>query len=95
MRYISWVFRVLIFVLSFGFVLKNTDPAVVRFYLGTSWEAPMAVILLAAFAAGAAAGATAWALYFHRQRQEILKLRKEIRSRPAGSEILGPSHGDI
>jgi lipopolysaccharide assembly protein A len=89
MRYISWALRILLFVLFFGFVLKNTGPAVVRFYLGASWEAPMALILLAAFAAGAVAGVTAWALYFHRQRQEILKLRKDIRARPAGSDVLG------
>jgi uncharacterized integral membrane protein len=78
-----------LFVLLFGMATKNTDPATVRFYLGARWDAPMALILLAAFAAGAAAGVSAWMLYFYRKRREILQLRKELRSRPAIPDDLG------
>ena len=43
MRYLSWTFRLLLFVLLFGFALKNADPVTVRFYLGTHWEASLEI----------------------------------------------------
>jgi putative membrane protein len=83
MRYLTWALRILLFVLLFGFALKNTAPATVRFYLGSQWDAPMALVLLAFFAAGAAAGVAACLAHAHRQRREILELRRELRGKPA------------
>ena len=86
MRYLSWALRVFVFVLLFGFALKNTAPVTVRFYLGSQWDSPLALVLLAFFAAGAAAGVAAGLAHAHRQRREIVELRKELRVRtgPAG-----------
>jgi putative membrane protein len=81
MRYLSWALRAFLFVLLFGFALKNTAPVTVRFYLGTEWTSPMALVLLAFFAAGAAAGVAAGLAHAHRQRREIVELRKELRGR--------------
>ena len=81
MRYLSWVLRILLFLFLFGFALKNTTPVTLRFYLGSEWEAPMAVVLLVVFAAGAAAGVAACLGHAYRQRQEVLDLRRELRSK--------------
>ena len=90
MRYISWALRVLLFLLLFGFALKNTDPVIVRFYLGSRWEAPLAMVVLVFFGAGAAAGVIACLTYVYRQRREILQLRKEVRAKPTAPDV---THG--
>jgi uncharacterized integral membrane protein len=86
MRFLSWVFRILLFVLLFGFALKNSDPVTVRFYLGAHREASLALVVLVFFAAGAAAGVIACFAYIYRQRRETLQLRKELRSKPGPPE---------
>ena len=86
MRYLSWIFRILAFALLFGFALKNSDPVTVRFYLGTHWEASLALVVLVFFVAGVAAGVIACFAYIYRQRREILQLRKELRTKPGPPE---------
>jgi len=86
MRYISWALRIFLFLLLFGFALKNTDPVVVRFYLGSQWDAPLAMVVLVFFGVGALAGVAACLTYVYRQRREMLQLRKEVRSKPAAPE---------
>lgn len=86
MRYLSWTFRILLFVLLFGFALKNSDPVTVRFYLGAHWEASLAMVVLVFFAVGVAAGVFACFAYIYRQRREILHLRKELRAKPGPPE---------
>ncbi|HEX7810458.1 MAG TPA: LapA family protein [Burkholderiales bacterium] len=81
MRYLSWALRILLFLLLFGFALKNTAPVAVHFYLGSRWESPLALVLLVFFAAGAAAGVAACLSHSYRQRREILELRKELRGK--------------
>ncbi len=83
MRYLSWALRILLFLLLFGFALKNIAPVTVRFYLGGRWDSPLALVLLVFFAAGAAAGVAACLSHAYRQRREILELRKELRGKPA------------
>ena len=82
MRYLSWISRLLFFVLLFGFALKNSDPVTVRFYLGAHWEASLALVVLIFFGIGIAAGVIACFAYIYRQRRDILQLRKELRARP-------------
>lgn len=86
MRYLSWAFRVVLFVLLFGFALKNSDPVTVRFYLGAHWEASLALVVLIFFVVGVAAGVIACFAYIYRQRREILQLRKELRTKPGPPE---------
>ncbi len=88
MRYLSWTLKIVLFALLFGFALKNTAPVTVRFYLGSEWDSPLALVLLTFFAAGAAAGVAAGLARTYRQRREILELRKELRGRtPAAGDI--------
>ncbi|MEO8159278.1 MAG: LapA family protein [Betaproteobacteria bacterium] len=82
MRYLLWTLRLLLFVLLFGFALKNSDPVTVRFYLGAQWEASLALVLLIFFGLGTVVGIFSCLTYVYRQRREILQLRKELRARP-------------
>lgn len=86
MRYLSWTVRLLLFLLLFGFALKNSDPVTLRFYLGTQWQASLALVVLLFFGVGAIIGVISCLTYVYRQRREILQLRKELRARPAPPE---------
>ncbi|HSS46502.1 MAG TPA: LapA family protein [Burkholderiales bacterium] len=79
MRYLSWLLKFILFLLLVGFALKNTETAVLRYYLGFEWQAPLVVILLVFFCAGAAIGVVAALSYIFRQRREILSLKRELR----------------
>ena len=78
---LSWLLRALLFLAIFFFALMNTDPVTLRFFLGQTWQTPMVVVLLLFFASGAALGVLACLSGLARQRREILRLKREQRSR--------------
>jgi uncharacterized integral membrane protein len=80
MRILVWILRLAVFVLILGFAAKNTQPVLVRFYLGNQWEAPLAFVLLVSFALGVAAGLAASVGNVLRQRREVVQLRKQLRT---------------
>ena len=59
MRLIVWLFRAFIFFTLFAFALNNQQTASVRWFFGVQWQAPMVIVVLAAFAAGCAVGVLA------------------------------------
>jgi putative membrane protein len=79
MRYLSWLFKIILFLLLLGFAVKNTETAVLRYYLGYEWQAPLVLILLVFFCAGAAVGIVASLSYLFKQRREMLTLKRELR----------------
>jgi len=81
LRYLSWLFRALLFVLLFLFALKNTDMITLKFYFGQGWQAPLVLVLVAFFALGALIGILACLSTLMRQRREILALKRD--GRPA------------
>ncbi len=85
MRYLRWILWVLLFLLLFGFALKNTDAVVVRYFLGWEWRPPLSLALFVFFAAGAAFGVVAGTVALYRQRRELVELRREQRVRQAAS----------
>jgi uncharacterized integral membrane protein len=56
MRYLSWLFGFVLFLLTLGFAIKNSDNVVVNYYLGFQWQAPLVLVVLVAFGAGVMAG---------------------------------------
>jgi lipopolysaccharide assembly protein A len=82
MRYLTWLVRLLVFLVLLGFALKNAEPVTLQFYLGAQWQASLALVVLVFFAAGVAAGVVGCFSYIYRQRREILQLRKELRAKP-------------
>lgn len=85
MRYLSWILGFSLFLLSLGFAIKNSETVTLNYYLGYHWQAPLVLIILAAFCMGAAAGIGATLGFIFKQRREIMKLRRELRNQPQPS----------
>lgn len=81
MQFLALLLKVALFVLVLSFALRNTDPVTVRYYFGGEWRAPLVFVMLAAFAAGVAAGLFAVVPGLIRRRREIAALRRQIRAR--------------
>jgi uncharacterized integral membrane protein len=75
MKVLVWLVRGIIFIALFGLAVKNSAPVDLRFYLGSAWQVPLSVVILAAFAAGAALGLTATLVTLMRQGRELRHLR--------------------
>jgi len=80
MRILVWLLRAIIFVALFGLAIKNSGTAELRFFFDAAWQAPLSLVLLAAFTAGAAIGVTAAFSTFIRQRRELGQLRAQLRA---------------
>ena len=57
MKYLMWLLKAAIFFTLFAFALNNQQVAEVNFFFGTSWRAPLVLVVLAAFAIGLLVGA--------------------------------------
>ena len=79
MRYVLWVLKLALFVLVLSFAVKNTDTVTVRYYLGEAWQAPLIIVLLLSFCAGAVVGVLATFTHVLRQRRQIAGLRRALR----------------
>jgi uncharacterized integral membrane protein len=82
MRALAWTLRIILFLALFLFALKNTDSVSLRLYFDQVWQAPLILLLLVFFAAGAAMGVLATLAMVFRQRREIARLRREVGARP-------------
>lgn len=80
MRYLSLISGLILFLLALGFALKNSGDVTLYYYLGYQWQAPLVLVLMAAFCFGTIAGITATLGLIFRQRREIQKLRREIKN---------------
>jgi putative membrane protein len=81
MHYLGWALKFLIFAMLFGFAMHNAAPIDLHFFLGYSWNAPLAMILLVFFVVGATFGLLASLGQVFRLRRELVQLRKELKSR--------------
>ncbi len=93
MRVLAWALRIILFLALFLFALKNTDAVSLRLYFDQVWQAPLILVLLVFFAAGAVVGVLATLATVFRQRREIARLQRELRSRP-GEGGAGPAAAD-
>ena len=57
MKYFLWLLKAAIFFTLFAFALNNQQDATVHFFFGTTWRAPLVLVVLAAFACGLVIGA--------------------------------------
>jgi putative membrane protein len=86
LRILSALVWAVVFLVLFLFALKNTGPVTVRFYFEQEWHAPLVLVVVAAFTAGAVFGMIACIPAFMRRHREISKLKKELRVRPAHAD---------
>ena len=77
MTALTWAIRLIIFAILLVFAIRNTEPTTLRFVLDYAWEAPLVIVLLAFFAAGAILGMLSLVGVLFRQRREISRLKRE------------------
>lgn len=80
MRYLSLISGIILFLMALGFALKNSNSITLHYFLGYQWQAPLVLVLVTVFCLGAASGIAATLGLIFRQRREIQKLRREIKS---------------
>jgi lipopolysaccharide assembly protein A len=84
-RILTWCFRGLLFVFILLFAMKNTDPVMLKFYFGQSWQAPLALLLFLALVFGAVLGLLAGLERLFAQRREIVRLQQELARDPSAT----------
>jgi lipopolysaccharide assembly protein A len=84
MRIVVWLLRAFIFFALFAFALNNQQPATVHWFFGVQWQAPMVILVLAAFAAGCVIGVLAMAPHWWRQRR-LAQPAAAATAEPAGA----------
>jgi putative membrane protein len=78
MRYLAWFLKLALFVVVVMFLVRNSDPVTVRYFLGAEWQAPLFLVLSITFLAGIFLGVVAILAQLIRQRREIAALRREL-----------------
>ncbi|HEX9435033.1 MAG TPA: LapA family protein [Burkholderiales bacterium] len=78
MRIVTWAIRIVVFVLLIAFAAKNVEPVTLRFYFDLALQAPLVVLLFAAFAVGALFGVLALLGTLLRQRRQITLLKRRV-----------------
>jgi uncharacterized integral membrane protein len=79
MRIIRWLVGLFVFAGALLFALDNTGLVTVRLYHLFSWQAPLIVLLLLAFALGVGAGVLAGITRIARLRRQVARLRQHPR----------------
>ncbi|PUA17230.1 lipopolysaccharide assembly LapA domain-containing protein [Glaciimonas sp. PCH181] len=80
MKLISRVIAILLFLVFFGFALKNTQEVTIDFFLNYQIRGPLVLILLGFFASGAILGVLAMAPAVFRYRRNAAKAQKMLTS---------------
>lgn len=71
MRFLSWLFRAAVFFVLFAFALNNQHEAQLKWFFGFEFRAPMVLMVLVVFAAGAIFGVLAMTPNWWRQRRRL------------------------
>lgn len=90
-RFLILLVWALVFIVLLLFAVKNVDPVTLRFYFDRTWDAPLIVVILAAFAAGALFGFIACVPSLVRQRRNAMNLRRELRIRDKAAATMPPA----
>jgi uncharacterized integral membrane protein len=82
MRVVTWTIRLVLFLLLAAFAAKNADPVTLRFYFDLAFTAPLVVLLLGFFVAGALFGMLALLGTVLRQRRDMAALKRQAAAAP-------------
>lgn len=86
MKILTWAIRLIVFLLLFLFAVVNTEPVTLHFFLDQVWQAPLVIVLLITFAAGAIFGLLSLLGLVYTQKREIARLRKQLPRSPGTGE---------
>ena len=81
MKILLWLLRGFLFVALFGLAIKNDRAVELRFYFDNAWQVPLSLVVLLAFAVGAAVGLTAALSTLARQWRELGQIRARLKKR--------------
>ncbi|HVL77637.1 MAG TPA: LapA family protein [Noviherbaspirillum sp.] len=102
MKYVFRIVAVLLFLVFFGFALKNTQDVALEFFWGYELRGPLVLLLLGFFVAGAALGILAMLptvfrhrrdLSQHKQRLAVYEqqqMRRQSTTPPSADSIVNP-----
>jgi uncharacterized integral membrane protein len=86
MKFLSRLTSIILFILFFGFELKNTQEVALRFFLDYEIRAPLVLMLLAFFAAGAVLGVLALTPTVFRYRRNISRQKAALSTTPGEAD---------
>lgn len=78
MKYIFRIAAGLLFIIFFGFALKNTQEVALSFFWDYEWRGPLVLMLLGFFVAGAVLGILAMLPILFRHRRELSQHRQRV-----------------
>jgi uncharacterized integral membrane protein len=79
MQFLTWLIRIVLFVVLVGFAASNRQPTELKFFSSELiWHAPLVLHLLAFFIGGVVVGLLAAMPGMFRQRREIARLRRDV-----------------
>jgi putative membrane protein len=92
---LKWILKAAIFFTLFAFALNNQQDAVLHFFFGTQWRAPMVLVVLTAFAAGLIVGALGMVPRWWKHRAEASRARQSVRAaaKADSTQPTVPNHG--
>ena len=85
MKSLTLVVKVVLFLLLLGFATRNSESVTLRYFLGLEWQAPLSLVILAAFAVGLLTGLLGCSLRLLRNQRELRTLRGQLNSRQINS----------
>ncbi|MDB5906556.1 MAG: hypothetical protein JWP34_670 [Massilia sp.] len=85
MKFVSTIVGLILFILFFGFALKNTQEVDLHFFLNYELRGPLVLMLLAFFIAGAALGILAVTPTVFRQRRERTRAEDRMKALQNGT----------
>lgn len=73
---LKWILKAAIFFTLFAFALNNQQDATVHFFFGTQWQAPLVLVVLAAFAFGLVIGVLGMVPRWWKHRSALARARQ-------------------
>jgi uncharacterized integral membrane protein len=89
MKFVSTLIGIVLFVLFFGFALKNTQEVDLHFFLHYDLRGPLVLMLLGCFVAGAVLGVLALTPTVFRHRRESNKHKTTITTLQSSAQQVG------
>lgn len=80
MKLLFRIVTFILFVIFFGFALKNTEEVTLRFFLDSTVSAPLVLLLLAFFVAGTISGVLAMTPMLFRYHRDLSKHKKTMQT---------------
>lgn len=88
MKIIFRLFAIGLFLVFFGFALKNTDEVILHLFWSTTAKAPLILLLLIFFISGAVLGVLAMTGTVLRYRRTLMRHKKEYEQQQKTAESL-------